>query len=367
MADPTLRPRYGGGSLAEVVPSVCDGLRVPGAWDHFGLGESRRAVVLVIDGLGHEQLHRHADQAPNLLAADRGPITSVFPSTTPTALTSFGTGLPPGRHGLIGAVFRLDGHPFAPLGWGDQPSALALQPEPTWWERAAHAGVYVANVSPRAHRGGGLTGAAFRGSHFLAADTVGERVAEISAAVRHGTRSLVYGYWEGLDKTGHVHGVDSPHYRAELAAVDRFVADIAAQLPRGSRLIVTADHGIMDCDVPVQVDTAQLCDGVELLAGEPRVRQVYTAPGRSRDVAATWREVLGSSADVMTRQEAVAAGLFGDTLEQNLDRIGDIIALAAPGVRLTAPTRDAVLSSLRGQHGALSVQEMAVPLAVWEA
>lgn len=357
-------PDYGRLSLAELLPSVCDSLRVPGGWDHLGLGDARRVVLVLVDGLGHLQLQEHADLAPTMAAADRGPVTSVFPSTTPTALTSLGTGLPPGGHGLMGAVFRYRHKPFAPLGWRDTPSARAMQPEPTWWERAAHAGVRVSNVGPRAHRGGGLTDAAFRGAHYCAADTVGERVAEIAAAAARGSRSLVYGYWEGLDKTGHVHGVDSPHYRAELVAVEQFVVAVAAALAPGTRLIVTADHGIVDCDTSVAVDTPDLLDGVDLLAGEPRMRQAYTAAGRFEAVIATWRRSLAGAAAVLSREEAIRAGVFGPVSPEFADRIGDVLAIAHDGVRLTAHTRDALLSNLRGQHGALTPAEMLVPLSV---
>ncbi len=366
MATDLCRPRYGDSSLAEVLPSVCDGLRVPRCWDHFGLGESRRVVVIVVDGLGHQQLQAHAQIAPMLAAADRGPITTVFPSTTPTALTSLGTGLAPGEHGLLGAVFRLDGQPFAPLSWGQDPPATTIQPEPTWWERAADAGVTVRVVSPRQHRSGGLTGAAFRGGRYIGADAAGERVAEIAAALRLGTRALVYGYWEGLDKVGHVHGVHSQHYRAELAAVEHFVAAVARELPAGGRLIVTADHGMVDCDSAVDVDTNDLMAGVTLLAGEPRMRQVFTETGQAESVAERWANHLQDHAEVVLRDEAIAADWFGTVSDHHRQRIGDVLAVARGNTKLTAPTRDGRISGLRGQHGALTEAEMLVPLAVFD-
>ncbi len=358
------RPRYGDSSLAEVLPSVCDGLKVPRCWDHLGLGESRRVAVVVIDGLGYQQLHDHAEIAPTLVAADRGPITTVFPSTTPTALTSLGTGLTPGEHGLMGAVFRLDGQPFAPLSWGQDPPATTLQPEPTWWEQAAHAGVTVRVVSPRQHRSGGLTGAAFRGGRYLGADAVGERVAEMTAALQLGTRALVYGYWEGLDKVGHVHGVHSEHYRAELAAVEQFIAAVAQRLPAGGRLIVTADHGMVDCDTEVVIDTAEFTADVTLLAGEPRMRQIFTAPGQAGAVAERWAERLQGHAEVVLRDQAIAAGWFGEVADHHRQRIGDVLAVARGNSKLTAPTRDGRISGLRGQHGALTEAEMLIPLVV---
>ncbi len=60
-------------------------------------------------------------------------------------------------------------------------------------------------------------------------------------ALAEGNR-FVYAYYDGIDKVAHICGF-GPHYDAELAFVDRLVADIAAALPAGAALVVTADHG----------------------------------------------------------------------------------------------------------------------------
>ena len=92
------------GALADVLPSVAAGFGVPACRDTLGLGAADRVVVLLVDGLGQRLLESHAALAPTLaaLAADAVPLRTTFPSTTATALASFGTGLPPGAHGLVG-------------------------------------------------------------------------------------------------------------------------------------------------------------------------------------------------------------------------------------------------------------------------
>lgn len=360
-------PRYGTGCITDVVGSVCDGLAVPGAWDLMELGPATRVVVLVIDGLGYHQLLDHADLAPNLAAGVRSSITSVTPSTTPVALTSIGTGAAPGQHGLVGASFRLPetGALLWPLGWRGDPSAHEVQPESTWWERARRAGVSVAVVSPRAYASGGLTAAALRGGAYLGADGPGERIAEINAAVRRGQRALVYGYWEFLDRAAHMHGVDSEHYRAELAATDSFVAQLVQALPADSRLVVTSDHGLVDCHTVLDLDELPpLWRDVQIVAGEPRFRHVYVRPGCTDEVAASWQDVLGSAALVITRDDAMARGWFGPVNPDVRERIGDVVAVATGDVRLALPSRDSAVSSLVGQHGSLTPAEMAVPLIV---
>jgi len=46
-----------------------------------------------------------------------GPISSVVPSTTATALTSIATGLPPGQHGVVGYRVAVNGEVLNILRW----------------------------------------------------------------------------------------------------------------------------------------------------------------------------------------------------------------------------------------------------------
>lgn len=366
-------PPYGSGTLSDLLPSVAAGLGVPGFRDVLGLGDADRAVVLLVDGLGARQLAANPSAAPTLheLAAGSGVLASGFPTTTPAGLASLGTGLPPGGHGLVGAAFRVPetGRVLWPLGWQDEPNPVATQPEPTVLERAGAAGVAVTSVAPRAFAHSGLTRAALRGADYRGADSLGERVGEVAAALARaageGRRALVYAYWGDLDRTGHVHGVDSDHWRAELAHVDLLVAQLAEVLPAGSVLHVTADHGMVDCPEGARVDldaVPALRDGVAVLAGEPRARHIYARPGAQDDVLAAWREVLGDRALVVGRAEAIAAGWFGDVEPAYGERIGDVLAVAVGDTALASAATDSVVSSLRGQHGALTADEMQVPL-----
>ncbi|MGH3446566.1 MAG: alkaline phosphatase family protein, partial [Nocardioidaceae bacterium] len=104
-------PSYGRSSLAEVVPSAVAALGVAGWANSLALPPADSTVVLLVDGLGWELLRAHADDAPYLssLAADGAPITCGVPSTTVTSLTSLGTGLPPGSHGVVGFTSRVPG------------------------------------------------------------------------------------------------------------------------------------------------------------------------------------------------------------------------------------------------------------------
>ena len=61
-----------------------------------------QVVLLVVDGLGWFQLQERRHLAPQLAGLAGGPITSVVPSTTATALTSLTVGVAPAAHGIVG-------------------------------------------------------------------------------------------------------------------------------------------------------------------------------------------------------------------------------------------------------------------------
>ena len=187
-------PDYGSGSLADVLPAVLRGLGVEGppeAAARLGLSldVSDRVVLVLVDGLGADALEEHAAEAPFMTALRQRPgsrtITSVFPTTTPIALTSLGTGLTPGEHGITGLLMRLpDRSQVFTLALPSPVDLSTLQPKPTAFERAAAAGVAVTRVGPKRFDGDGLTQAGLRGGRYAPAESVGERVTETIAAVR---------------------------------------------------------------------------------------------------------------------------------------------------------------------------------------
>jgi type I phosphodiesterase/nucleotide pyrophosphatase len=374
---PLPKVRYGEAALADVMPSVLAALGVPGAANALGLPDTARVVVLLVDGLGWPLLQRHPEAAPCLTSMDGRSLTAGFPSTTVTSVTSFGTGLPPGAHGLTGYSSYVEelGAPVNWLAWrrvgegGDLRDRLVpedVQPQPTAFERAAAAGVSVSVVSPVQFEDSGLTRAALRGGRYAGAVTPGDAVAQAASAADRGNRSLVYCYTSDLDLVGHVRGADSDPWLAQLALVDRFAEQLAARLPGDATLLVTGDHGMVTIPEEAKVDfdsSEDLQRGVIALAGEPRARYVHTRLGAAGDVLATWQEQLGDRMWVLPREEAIAAGWFGPTVTPAArQRIGDVVAVAHTPMAVVRRRAESRLSSLPGQHGALSDDELLVPL-----
>src|SRR5262249_23000395 len=140
-----------------------------------------------------------------------------------------------------------------------------------------------------------------------------------------GPARLVCGYHPTLDTMAHRHGIDSPQWRTAAHEVDRVIERLIDGLPADAALLVTADHGALDVPADRRIDLSadpHLRAGIRVVAGEARVRYLHTRRGARDDVIAAWRAVLGPSADVVSRDEAVAAGWFGPVPDAHRPRIG---------------------------------------------
>ena len=380
MLDLSLLPTYDAMGLAGVLPAVArslgvsepdtDGTGGTGRRDLLDLLPARRAVVVLIDGLGYELLLQRSGHAPFLrtLLPDGHRLRAGFPSTTATSMGTFGTGLPPGAHGLVGYEVLVPGEDrlLNELSWENGPDPFQWQPIQTQFERAVADGVTVTRIGAGFFDGSGLTNAVLRGGAFKAARSLDARVDAALAAVRASKRALVYLYWGELDKVGHVHGCQSLEWGDELELIDRAMARLAAGVPSDTAVHVTADHGMVDVPHDLRIDLAhdpELAHGIRHVGGEFRSLQLYAERGAADDVLATWRERLDERAWVLSRDEAVGKGLFGDVSERVLPRIGDVIVAMRDNFAVVdSRTARPQLLALRGLHGSLSAEEVAIPL-----
>lgn len=367
---------YGQSSLADVLPSALAALGVPGEPNALALQPAECIVVLLVDGLGWQLLREHPEHAPFLSSLAGPPLTAGFPTTTAVSITSLGTGVAPGQHGITGYSTRADGlgEPVNWLTWRGARSGVYLidrqppeqvQPVPTAFERAEQAGVNASVVSAPAFRTSGLTRAALRGGQYLPAFTAADTATVVAETART-RRGLIYCYIADLDLIGHVHGCRSEAWRVQLELIDAGARLLADRLPAHARLLVTADHGMLD--VPEHAkrdydDEPLLREGVELLAGEARVRYLHVAPGQLEAVRSRWTELLGDGMALLSKEEAIARGWFGTAVSDAArSRIGDLIAMSVSELAVVRRKAESRNASLVGHHGALTDAELLVPL-----
>jgi Type I phosphodiesterase / nucleotide pyrophosphatase len=365
------------GSICDVLPAAAALLRVPGAVDRLALAESvgqvDRVAVVLVDGMGWHLLPELAASAPllgSVLAGGTGrlsQLTCTFPSTTPSSLVSLGTGAQPGEHGILGFTVNIPGtdRVLHHIQWRDDPPYAAWQPLPTWFERLQQCGVAARAVLPASFMGSGLTDAAYRGADFRLTHTTDDYAQQLAGELQ-AAPGLVYGYTAGLDTAAHVFGIGSPQWHEAAVRVDALLTRLVDALPPNAVLLVTADHGGLNVppDARVDLDTdPRLGEGVRVVAGEPRVRYLHTEPGAAADVQATWSRVLDGRAQVYSRAQAVATGMFGPVNPRHLPRIGDVVVICTGDAAVLATGHEPPeTANLIGFHGAATPAEMAIPL-----
>ncbi|GAA1526660.1 hypothetical protein HD600_002714 [Microbacterium ginsengiterrae] len=335
-----------------------------------GLAPARSVVVVIVDGLGAIQLRAHAGHARHLSAGvgKKDVAYSAFPTTTAAALTSILTGVEPGRHGLVGyRVLDRSRDRLVNLlsGWeSDGIDPHRWQPQPTVFERAVSAGRPAYAVGIASYARSGFTNATLRGATFVSARTPAERVALAYQLASDEPGALVYCYLPEVDKAGHQHGIDSQAWIAALEDIDHALAPAP---PRGVGVLITADHGMVDVPAHRHVVLAEgdaRLGAVRHFGGEPRMLHVYLEPGA--DAAAhldIWRRFSEGEADVLSRDEVIASGLYGGEVTADAtDRIGDLVVVARGNRAFYDGTADDQRSrGMVGQHGALTPEERIVP------
>jgi len=274
-------PDYGGANVRGIVPALLG----PGDWSSSlpdwmpePVAGADQVVLLVLDGLGWDQLQERRGLAPTLAGMTGGPITTVAPTTTATALSSIATGLTPAEHGLVGYRIVLGGEVVNVLRWtADGEDRRRSQPPADIQRYPAFLGEHVPIVSPAE-----LGGSAFSAAHLRGGVHVGWRASsslpiEVLHQLDAGER-FVYAYSGGIDKIAHERGFGE-FYDAELRAADRIVGDLLELLPPGAALLVTADHGQVHVGDNIVKPSAELLSHVALQSGEGRFRWLHAHRG----------------------------------------------------------------------------------------
>ena len=353
--------------ISHILPAAVAAATGTSSESTFSLPPSDAVVVLLVDGMGYENLV--AAQTLGLNAAalvSQPPIQCTFPSTTPVSLASLGTGLAPGKHGFVGATFLVPefGTFLQPLKWDDTPDAFAVQPEPTWFERAEGQGCRVTRIGPGVYAESGLTRAVLRGGSHVSASTLDELVTAVRTALTYAGKQIVYAYYPDLDKTGHIYGAESDEWNSELAKVLEAVNQIASSLTSRQTLVVTADHGMLNITERRWIeDDAALMRDVRFITGEPRMRHVFAQEGNASALLRAWTS-LSDIADIYTREEFIVSGLLGSFDTAFELRIGDVVAVAREGFAVASRTVDERGSNLIGNHGGGTSTERLIPCAV---
>jgi hypothetical protein len=327
--------------------------------------DAAQVVLLVLDGLGWQQLQERRHLAPCLSAMPGRSITSVVPTTTATALASIVLGAPPAAHGMVGYRVRVDGptgdEVMNVLRWrtvsGD---ARPFVPPTSFQPSPAFGGRPVPVVTRAEFLSSGFTAAHLTGARQIGWTLPSTLVVEVGRLLDAG-EPFIYAYYDGIDKIAHGYGLEE-HYEAELRWADRLVADLVERLPAGAALVVTADHGQVEVGRATRQFDQAILDDTCMVSGEGRFRWLHARPGRQADLVGAVSERYGTEAWVWTLDELDDGGFFGGPLSKTARaRLGDVALVPWAPVAYLDPA-DQGDATLVCRHGSLTEAEMLVPL-----
>lgn len=354
-------------SLADVLESCL--AAVAGTPGGVMLPEVDHAIVVLVDGLGDNALRARSGHARTLATAPARALPSGFPTTTAVALTSLATGTLPGEHGVVGytALVPDQDRVLNQLtGWGPEMVPESWQPVPTVFERTRAAGLAAVAIGPERYRESGFSRAVLRGADYRGARTVEDRIQAARQWLASSGPGIAYVYIPELDVAAHARGGRSSEWTAALEAVDAGIRELASALGPRDGMIVTGDHGVLDVEHGDHVlvdETPGLLSGVRHLAGEPRCLQLHVEPGVDpAEVLARWADHEGDRAWVASRAEVVASGWWGEVGPAAAARMGDVFVAAREPIAYYDSRTAGSSRGMTGQHGALSDDELLVPL-----
>lgn len=332
-----------------------------------------RDLVVLLDGLGSELLAENLALAPVLRSLHGGArsVRTVFPATTASAITSLLTGRAPLVTGVLGyEVLDPDGPgTIQQISGRRDVDPAAWMPWPNLGELSARR---VAHVGPARHAGSHLSGVAYRGWEFCGHRRDDERIEVALRALRRvGPDGLVFLHVADIDHAGHAHGTASSAWRAALEDADALLGALLRRAPRGTRVTITADHGMVDRDPATAIDLSahpRISEAVADVAGEARALMLRLRPSAPREaIAAELRETVGKAGVVLSREELLAAGLLGprgtEIQERVHGRLPDLTVLARGRASIDdLSRRPESVARMIGLHGSLTAREALVPV-----
>ena len=358
-------------TLAELSQSIFSSLGVSDASNELKLtrNEHQRECLVLVDGLGKNAIDEFGSTVEFIGEMNyQTTLAATFPSTTATSLTSLGTGLAPGEHGMVGYTMRVP-HSGTPerilnaLKWDERVDPLIWQPNQTLFEKAVKYGIEVSHVAGKRYADSGFTRAALRGANYRGANSTDEIAHEAKLALRN-PGSFAYVYVNDVDEASHSQGFGSPKFMNALDRVNELILKLISELPNGTRIWVTSDHGMVNRgDYAVAGKDNQLLEDVVLMAGEPRVRYLYMAEDKLEAVRTRWQENLGEKVAIFSREEAIQSGLFGPSVAANFEeRIGDLVIIAQGDFIIVEREREIQQLAMVGHHGGMTKPEIEIPL-----
>jgi hypothetical protein len=361
------------------VPDTCD---TPGS-RQIGeiIGQPEHLVFALCDGFGMHFFIESMDEndfVPQHVAME---LRTVFPSSTPVVLTSLTTGEWPARHAITGwDMYLPELHDVATIirfhRRSDEKALDKLNIEPgqaytlpSMFNRTRiHALTllpdYIANSAFSNYAKGNSEQVAYKELEH-AVDFIINSIANADAP------TYTYLYTPLIDSNAHEFGVTHRNTLACVRKVNRNLERLASGLPGNARLVMTADHGLVDTPY-ARIQTIEKSDQLlKHLKHEPYGdgRAMYFDIARESVPAFRdqFKRRFGDRFALISAEEMNDLKLLGpDPVSPlTMSRIGNLIAIpvGSDSIRHRFGVQKKGKTPVAG-HGGLSPDEMRIPLLV---
>lgn len=391
-------PEYRNRSIVNVVPTILKILEVEGEFPTLkeeiipiaSIGPVSKVVLFILDALGfpHLEKFRKREKIPVLeMFIQNGGytyITSTFPSTTTTALSSLYTGMPPAQHGITGYQMFLKEFgvianmiSLTPIFDGERDRLLlyGFEPERFLWcnsmldffEKNSLEHVHLVK---RIYGGSGLSRIFFSNKlePFIHLSDMLLKIKNYLENSRN--KVFITAYWDDIDALSHLYGPNSDEVYEELKIFLNSLNTIlfkglSEKIKKETLFILISDHGQIEISSEKTFKLSRYPYFKKSLifqpTGEFRSAYLYVKQNRVKGLK-KYIERNFPQLWVIESEEAVEMGLLGKPHnEQIYDRIGDLIVVPKDnGVFAYLPEK----TPLKGRHGGLSKEEMIIPF-IW--
>lgn len=329
----------------------------------------QNVVLLVFDGLGGNVLQRHLEPDGFFRAHLAGEISSVYPCTTTTAITTFASGLSPLEHGWIGwcCYFKevdacvdlfsgnLSGVAEGVPAGEEHVSYRYLSFETVFSkiQAATQKRVEAVAVSPFAE-------------HF--ADTCQDICRQVEALCQPPGRKFISAYHFQPDQLMHDVGIADPRVGQKVRGYEARVQAMAKELSH-TLLIITADHGMTDMTMRYVEDFPEIAECLEhAISLEPRCCGLFVKEAYREAFPERFRKAFGEHFLLLTREEFLARGFLGEGQAHPKvpEFVGDYMALAVSDIGLWRRNSHGKGHDFKAGHAGLLREEMEVPLILVE-
>jgi len=377
-------PDYNGGSIVNLTSSILESFDAQPLYpplkefkESKELRDSSNIILLVLDGIGYEYLKNNGqDSILNKYLVRK--LTSIFPSTTASAVTTLETGVAPQQHGITGWFMFLKELgvvsailPFRPRYGTLSFSHNGIRREDIFTEKRINDKIKAPSfiISPDELVDGKVKK---KSKNILAYKTLEGLFLEIKKAIKStAQRKYIYAYWDKFDYLCHREGCSSQKLKEHFLELNSKISSFLESLEgTNSTLIITADHGLIDTPKSKTIllqDHPELLETLTLpLCGEPRVAYCYVHPSKARQFEDYINTKLGYCCELHKSEDLIQKGLFGlyNPHKMLLERIGDYVLIMKENYII----RDQLLrekeKSSISHHGGMSKEEMFVPLII---